>query len=147
MTTGERIESDFRRESKARNASAVSALRMLRAALKNAEIDKMKPLDERDVLSVISKEVKKLKDALESFVAGKRDDLAGQARNEIALLERYLPEQLTDDEIREIVKKRIATGTATAKDFGRVMSQVMKDAQGRADGSRVGAIVKEVLAP
>jgi len=147
MTTRERIESDFIREFKARNASAVSTLRMLRAALKNAEIEKMAPLEEADTISVVSKETKKLKDSLESFVAGKRDDLAAQARQEIGLLEQYLPQQVSDEELRGIVRRAIAaTGAQTPKDAGKVISLVMKEAQGRAQGGTVSNVVKEDLA-
>jgi len=147
MTTKEIIDNDFIRESKARNAFAVSALRMLRAALKNAEIEKMKPLEEQDVISVISKEAKKLKDALEMYVTGKRDDLVEQAKKEIALLEAYLPKQLSDEELLAIIKAKIAElGANSPKDFGKVMGVVMKEAQGKADGTKVSAKIKEELA-
>ncbi len=147
MTTRERIENDFTKELKARNASAVSTLRMLRAALKNAEIDKMKPLEEPDVVDVIGREVKKLRDGLDSFVAGKREDLAAQARQEIAVLEAYLPAQLDDDALRGLVQEKIAAaGPLTQKDFGRLMKEVMEAAKGRADGAKVSKFVKEALA-
>jgi uncharacterized protein YqeY len=147
MTTRERIENDFTKEFKARNASAVSTLRMLRAALKNVEIEKMKPLEEAEVVDVIGREVKKLRDGVESFVAGGREDLAGSARQEIALLETYLPAQLDDAGLRELVgAKAAAMGPLTEKDFGRLMKEVMKEVAGRADGQKVGAAVKAVLA-
>jgi uncharacterized protein YqeY len=147
MTIRERIEQDFIREFKAKNEAAVSTLRMLRAAIKNAEIEKMKPLEESDIMDVLGKEVKKLKDSLEAFSAGGRADLADKAKAEIALLEAYLPAQLDDDALRAIVKERAASvGAAGPKDFGKVMSEVMKEAKGRAEGSKVSAMVKEVLA-
>ncbi len=143
MNTRERIENDFTTAMKARAGATVSTLRMLRAALKNAEIDKMKPLEEADVVDVIGKEVKKLRDAFDSYVAGKRDDLAENARTEIATLEAYLPAQLDDDALRAIVRAKAEGGTA--KDFGRIMNEVMKEAKGRADGSKVSRFVKEAL--
>lgn len=147
MTTRERIDTDFTKELKARNASAVSTLRMLRAALKNAEIEKMRPLEEADVIDVIGREVKKLRDGLESFVAGGREDLASQARDELALLASYLPAQLDDDGLRELIRRKMeASGPLTAKDFGRLMNEVMKEAKGKADGGKVSALVKEALA-
>ncbi|HSD12577.1 MAG TPA: GatB/YqeY domain-containing protein [Patescibacteria group bacterium] len=147
MTTRERIEQDLTKELKARNASAVSTLRMLRAALKNAEIDKMKPLEEADVIDVLGREVKKLRDGLESFVAGGREDLAAPARQEIALLETYLPAQLDDAGLKSIVEQKLqAIGPLTEKDFGRLMKEVMKEAQGRAEGARVSKAVKDALA-
>lgn len=147
MTTRERIEQDFTKEFKARNASAVSTLRMLRAALKNAEIEKMKPLEEAEVMDVLGREVKKLRDGLDSFVAGGREDLAAQARQELDLLKAYLPEQLDDDGLKAIVKQKMATmGPLTEKDFGRLMKEVMEEAKGRAEGNKVSKAVKEALA-
>jgi uncharacterized protein len=146
MTTRERIDGDYTHEAKARNAPVVSILRMLRAALKYAEIEKMKPLTEEETIEVVSRELKKLKDSLESFRAGKREDLANQAIAEIGVLERYLPQQMSDDELDAAAKAKLATmGEVTAKDFGRIMSEIMKDVKGRAEGGRVSAAVKRVL--
>src|SRR5512142_3140412 len=136
MTTRERIEQDLTRELKARNASAVSTLRMLRAALNNFEIEKMKPLDEADVLDVLGRELKKLRDGLESFAAAGREDLAAPARAEIALLQTYQPAQLDDDGLKAIVQQKLqAMGPLTEKDFGRLMAEVMKEAKGKAEGA------------
>lgn len=147
MTTRERIEQDFTKEFKARNASAVSTLRMLRAALKNAEIEKMKPLEEADVIEAIGREVKKLRDGLESFVAGGRADMAEAVKAEIALLQAYLPEQLDDAALATIVKAKMeALGPLTDKDFGRLMNEVMKEAKGRAEGTKVSKAVKDAMA-
>ena len=147
MTTRERIDSDYAREAKARNAAAVSTLRLLRAALKNAEIEKMKPLEEAEVVDIIGKEVKKLVDALDSYRAGNRQDLAAQAESEAAFMRGYLPEQLSEEALKKLVAAKIAAlGAATVKDFGRVMSEVSKETKGRADGGRVSALVKAALA-
>ncbi|MFH2063128.1 MAG: GatB/YqeY domain-containing protein [bacterium] len=143
MDTRERMDKDFTGAVKARDAFAVSGLRMLRAALKNAEIEKMSPLVEEDVIDVISKEMKKVKDSLESFESAGREDLAEQSRREIELFSRYLPEQLTDDELKSIVKKVIAEGSAG--NFGQVMSAVMVEVKGRASGGQVSKMVKEEL--
>lgn len=146
MVTRERIEQDYIAAVKGRNASVVSILRMLRAALKNAEIDKMAALDESDVIDVIGKEVKKLKDALESFVQGNRPDLIAQTEGELAVLGGYLPEELGDDELRAIVRqKREMLGELTPADFGRLMKEVMAEVKGRAQGNKVSAMVKEEL--
>jgi uncharacterized protein YqeY len=147
MNTRERIDNDFAKEFKARNASATSTLRMLRATLKNAEIEKMKPLEEEEVVELVGREVKKLKDAMESFKAGGRQDLIAQTDAELSVLGAYLPAQLDDDALRAIVKEKVAAaGAVTAKDFGKIMAEVMKDAKGRAEGSKVGQLVKEALA-
>lgn len=131
---------------KAKNAAALSTLRMLRSALKNTEIEQMKPLDEAGVLAAISREVKKLKDGLDSYVAGNRADLAEQAKAEIALLEAYLPTALTDDELRALVREQIkAVGATSMKDMGKVIGAVVKAAEGRADGTRVSNFVKQEI--
>ncbi|MFA6603614.1 MAG: GatB/YqeY domain-containing protein [Patescibacteria group bacterium] len=147
MTTRERIDADCSEAAKARQADKLSTLRLLRAALKYVEIEKMKPLAEEDVIEVVGRELKKLRDALESYVAGKRADLAAKAEAEMAILQAYLPEQLGDEALKELVRQKIAViGTVTAKDFGRVMSEVMKEAKGKADGTKVSAAVKEIIA-
>jgi hypothetical protein len=146
MSTRELIDSDYAREAKARNAEAVSTLRMMRAALKNADIEKMKPLEEAEVVEVIAREVKKLKDSVESFRAGHREDLAAQVEKEIALMSRYLPAAMTEQELSDLIRtKAQAIGAATAKDFGRLMGEVAKETKGRADGSKVSAAVKQFL--
>lgn len=147
MNTRERIDNDFAKEFKARNASAASTLRMLRAAIKNADIEKMKPLEEEEVVELVGREVKKLKDAMDSFKTGGRNDLVAQTEAELAILSIYLPAQLDDDALRAIVKDKVAAaGAVTAKDFGRIMAEVMKDTKGRAEGAKVGQMVKEAIA-
>ena len=146
MDTRERMDKDFIGAVKARDAFAVSVLRMLRAALKNAEIEKMSALVEDDVVDVIAKEIKKVKDSLESFESAGRADLADKARQEIEIISRYQPTQLTDDEIRTVIKKVIADfyGDGTAN-FGQIMSSVTKETKGRAAGAKVSQLVKEEL--
>lgn len=146
MGMRERIEQDYIVAVKAKDASVVSILRMLRAALKNTEIEKMAELDESDVIDVIGKEVKKLKDALESFEQAGRDDLINQTKGELETLGKYMPEEMGDDELRVIVsEKRKAMGDLTQADFGRLMKEVMAEVKGRAQGNKVSAMVKEEL--
>lgn len=107
----------------------------------------MKPLEEAEVVDVIGREVKKLRDGLESYVAGGREDLAAQAKTELALIQEYLPAQLDDEGLREIIRMKMeSSGPFTQKDFGRLMKEVMEEAKGRADGGKVSAMVKEALA-
>ena len=142
----DRLNQDYIAEAKARNAFVVSTLRMLRAAVKNEEIDKGKELDDEGVVSVISREVKKLKDSLQSFQDAGRDEMAESAKKEIEILEKYLPAQMNDDELKDVVKKVVADlGNVTPGDFGKVMGATMKETKGKADGNRVSAMVKEVL--
>lgn len=142
----QRLDNDLITAMKARDAFAVSVLRMLRAAIQNAEIEKRGELDEDTILALMKSEVKRLRDALEQFRSGGREDLVEKNEKEIAFLEKYLPAQLNDDALRAIVKDVIAgSGEVTPKDFGRVMSAAMKEAKGQADGGRVRAFVKEML--
>jgi uncharacterized protein YqeY len=146
MDTREKIEKDFISSVKARDAFVVSALRMLRAALKNAEIDKRSRLEEADVIDIVGKEVKKVKDSLESFKLGNRADLVEKAEKEIKILEQYLPAQLSDEELRHLIKNKISEmGELTPADFGRIMSEVIKVAKGKADGGKISRLVKECL--
>ena len=119
---------------------------MVLSAVKNREIEKRSELDEDEVVAVIASEVKKRKDSIEAFKQGHRDDLVQKEEKELAILERYLPKQLSEEPIREIVKKVISGIGATAlADFGRVMGLVMLQIQGRADGQVVSKIVKEEM--
>lgn len=143
----ERIETRFKESMKAKDAEALSTYRMLRSELKNASIEKRKPaLDDDEALEVVSRELKKLKDSLQDFTSAGRDDLAEKARKEIALLTEFMPEQMSEDEVRAAVKEAIASAGASApSDFGRVMGAVMKQVKGRADGALVTKVAKEEL--
>lgn len=141
------IESRYLQAMKAKDAAAVSTLRMLRTAIKNAEIEKrVEALTDDQAIEVIGREAKKLKDALADYKAGNRDDLASQAEAEIAIVSTFLPAQMSDDEVREIVKaKAAALGLSGEAAFGRLMGEAMKELKGKADGAVVGAAVKEAL--
>lgn len=124
----------------------LSVIRMARANIKNIEIDKKRELNDDEVLAVLMKEVKMRQDSLEEFTKAGRDELAEQAKQEIAILRKYLPEQLADDELRALVQEAIdETGAASQKDMGKVMAAVMPKTKGRADGKRINAMVRELL--
>lgn len=126
--------------------ATLSTLRLLKSAMKNKQIDVQHELSDEEVLGVIRTQVKQLKDGLESFVSAGREDLASQARAEIVVLENYLPKQISDEELTEIVKKTIEeTGVKTKQEMGKAMGAVMKAVQGRADGTRVKQIVESML--
>ncbi len=147
MSLRKEIEEKFTAAMKARDAAKVSALRMLRAALKNAEIEKRVPeSSDEEVVEVVGREVKKLKDALTDFAKAGRSDLIDQTEKEIGLLAGFLPAQLTEDEIRSVVRtKAEALGLSGEAAFGRLMGEAMKALKGKADGALVGKIVKEQL--
>lgn len=126
-------------------------LRMLVSAVKNKEIEKRSGgkaaiLSDEEIVGVIRAEVKKRKDAREQFTKGGREDLAEKEFYEQAVLEDYLPQEMSDDDLEKIVVAAIASlGASGEKDFGRVMGEVMKKVKGQASGERVSACVKNRL--
>lgn len=145
MTLVERIQSDTTAAMKARNESALSALRLAVTALKNKQIDLGHPLTDDEARQVIKTMVKQYGDALADFEKAGRADLATKQKAEIELLNAYLPAQMSEAEIEPIAKKIIADLGATQKDGGRVMGAIMKEIAGRADGNAVKAVVSKLL--
>jgi len=141
------IENRYVQAMKAKDADAVSTFRMLRAALKNAEIDRqIKELDDAQTLEIVGREVKKLKDALADFEKAGRQDLMARTGAEVALLTQFLPAQLSDGEVAAAVaQKATALGLSGEAAYGRLMGEVMKELKGKADGAAVGKAVKEFL--
>jgi uncharacterized protein YqeY len=120
---------------------------MLKSAIKYREIELMKPLDDAGVLAVVAGEIKRRRDSVEQYRAGKREDLATKEEREIAALQGYLPQQLAPEELEAKVAQAIAaTGAKGAKDMGAVMKALMPEVQGRADGKVVSELVKRKLA-
>lgn len=144
--TKNRLQADVVAAMKARDKHRLGILRQLQAALKQVEIDKRRDLDEQAVLEVMQAYAKKVRDTLSSAEQADRDDLAAAARNELALVETYLPVPLSDAELGAIVAAAIAeTGAAGPRDMGKVMQAVMPQVTGRAEGGRVSAMVKSRL--
>jgi hypothetical protein len=124
-----------------------TTVRMALAAIKQAEVDKRTELDELTVIALLQKEIKNRKEAIEEAKTAGRDDLIGDNEAEIAVLEEFLPEAMSTDELREIVSAAIAeTGAASMADMGKVMKVALEKVAGRAPGSEVSAIVREQLA-
>ena len=149
MGLKEKIESDFKKALENKESEKISVLRLLKAALKNREIllrGKDKELDDNEITQVISREIKKRRESIAAFKKGNRLDLAEKEEKEIAILKEYLPEQLSDDKIKEIVKEKISEiGALGPSDFGKVMGVLMKELKGKADGAKVAEIVKKQL--
>lgn len=148
MSLKEKLTADMKEAMKAREEGRqrLGVIRLVRGAIRQQEIDGLRELDDEAVLSVISKEVKQRRDAIEEFQKGGRDDLVRQNEAEIAILMEYLPQQMTEDEVRSAVQEAIAaTGASTPKDMGKVMRELMPKVKGRADGKLVNQIVRERL--
>ncbi len=125
----------------------VSVLRMLISEINNKKIaDKVKELDDEKVVGLIQKMVRQHKESIEKFKQGNREDLVSKETDELAILEEYLPEQISDGELAGIVSESIAqTGATSPKDMGAVMGEVMKRVKGCADGKVVSKMVREKL--
>jgi uncharacterized protein len=150
MSLHDQIEADLRSSMKARDKARTSALRMLVAALKNrATADGLSPqgrLDDEVVHKVLATEVKRRREAAAAYADAGRDESAASEDAEAEIYEAYLREQLSDEELAAIVDAAIAeTGAQSPKEMGQVMKVAMAQVQGRADGSRVSALVKDRL--
>ncbi len=147
MALKEKVQQDLITAMKAKDEAQLSALRLLKTAIMKFETagDKKIAGDE-EVLQLIGKEVKQRKDSIEQFEKGGRTELAEKEKLEMAFLLTYLPQKLTEDEIRSIVKEVIAsTGAASKSDLGKVMGALMPRVKGRSDGAMVTRIVQESL--
>jgi len=144
-----RLAEDMKLAMKEKEAGKLrlSTIRMVRAAVKNLEIDKKRELTEEEVLEVLAREVKMRRDASEEFQKAGRDDLVQAEQAEIAILSAYLPKQLDETEIRQLVRTVIAeVGASSEKELGKVMSALMPKVKGRSDGKLVNTIVRAELA-
>ena len=148
MSLKDKLTEDMKQAMKDKEAGKLrlSVIRMVRAAIKNVEIDTKAELAEEDVIAIVAKEVKMRRDSMEEFKKGQRDDLVAQLEQEIEVLLPYLPQQLTEAEVREIVTEAVAiAGATSSKDMGKVMAVLMPKVKGRADGKLVNNIVRESL--
>ncbi|MBK7744226.1 MAG: GatB/YqeY domain-containing protein [Betaproteobacteria bacterium] len=147
MTLKARITEDMKDAMRAKDSARLSTIRMLLAAIKQREVDERIELTDADVLGVIEKMLKQRRDSIAQFEAGKREDLAAIERAEIAVLQAYLPQQLTAAEIDTLIAEAIAaTGAAGLAGMGKVMAAVKPKLAGRADMGEVSARIKARLA-
>ncbi|PWK08402.1 GatB/YqeY domain-containing protein [Tumebacillus permanentifrigoris] len=146
MSLTERLTIDMKQAMKDKDKVRLSVIRMVRTAMKNLEIDAKRELSDEDVITIMNRELKQRRDSLQAFISGGRQDLVEDANAEIQVLISYLPEQLSEDEVRAIVKDCIAETGATGKsDMGKVMSALMPKVKGRADGKLVNQVVSQEL--
>lgn len=146
MGISERVSADLAKAMKEREASVVDTLRMLRAAVKNAEIEKGKPLDDEGIVVIARTMIKQLRDSIEQFKSGGRQDLVDKSEAEIVTISSYLPPELSDEEVKRAVLRAISSLGATGpKDFGKVMGSVSVELKGLVDGSRLSGVVKGCL--
>ncbi|OLN30473.1 GatB/YqeY domain-containing protein [Desulfosporosinus metallidurans] len=148
MTLKDRLVEDMKVAMKAKEEGKVrlSVIRMVRAAIKNAEIDKKIEFNDDQVIEVLAREMKQRRDALEEFKKADRPETVKALEGEMVILMDYLPQQLSEGEIRQLVQEIIATvGAQGPKDLGKVMGALSPKTKGRADGKLVNLIVREML--
>jgi uncharacterized protein len=149
MGISEQIQTDMVAAMRSRDELRLSTLRMVKAAIKNKEVDKRAPLDDKEVQQILSTLIKQRRDSIEAFTKGGRQELADKEAAEIKLIEDYLPKAMGDEQIAEAVKATIAEmGSPTMKDMGTVMKNVMAKLQAtgaRVEGKTVSELVKKHL--
>lgn len=148
MSIKDRLTEDMKAAMKEKESGKLrlSVIRMARSAIKNIEIDKKKELSDEEVIEVLAREVKQRRDAIEEYDKANRQDIVDTLQKEIAVLMPYLPEQLSEEEIRSLVKEVIAeVQPQSPKDMGKVMGKLMPKVKGKADGKLVNQIVKELM--
>ena len=146
MALKDQLMADMKEAMKAHDKDRLAVIRMVRGAIRQQEIDGKKELGDSDVIAVISKEVKMRKDSIEEFKKGDRQDLVEKTQAEIEVLMPYMPAQLSEAEVSELVKAAVEeTGAKTQKDMGKVMGKLMPKVKGCADGKMVNNIVRSML--
>lgn len=147
MTIQEKIQTQMTEAMRSKDQLRLSVLRMMKSAIKNKEIEKMKPLDHGEALSVLNTLVKQRKDSVDQFRKGGREELAQKEESEIKVIEEYLPAAASEDDIRKAIEEAVQeTGASSIKDMGKVMKAALARLAGKsADGSRVSQMVKEKL--
>lgn len=146
MTLYEQIKEDIKVAMKGKDMRTLDVLRLLASSLKNKGIEMKKELEDADVVSVVRSDMKKLQDALGEFEKAAREDLVEKTREEMEVLKKYLPPEMTDEDLRAKVSAKLEEiGAVDMKDFGRAMGELMNDLKGAVDGSRVKQMIEEVL--
>lgn len=146
MRVLDQLNQDMKDAMKAKDRESLTTIRMIKASIQNEEIDKGRELTADEEIAILSREKKQRLESLDEFKKADRSDLVEKLEAELKVVNKYLPEQLSDEEVRAIVSETIAeVGAESMKDMGTVMSAVMPKVQGRADGSQVNSLVREML--
>lgn len=146
MSFSERLNEDMKQAMKNKDKFRLTVIRMVRSAIKNTEIDQKRALDDDEVLDILQREVKQRKDSLQEFTKAGRDDLVADVQAEIAIISEYLPQPMTEEEIKAVVQQTLQeVGASSKADMGKVMGALMPKVKGRADGRLVNQIVQQLL--
>lgn len=146
LSLEEVIFNDMKKALKKNEKLKLSTLRLIRAAIKNAEISKKDKLTEDEVIGIVANNLKKLEESLDIFTKGQRPELADKAKKEIEIVKRYLPEQLPEEEVEKIVKATIIKfGFKDLQDIGPAMKEIIPQLKGKTDGKIVNKMVRDLL--
>ncbi|MFA6958278.1 MAG: GatB/YqeY domain-containing protein [Thermoanaerobaculia bacterium] len=146
MSLTEQVRADMTAAMKAKAAEKLSTLRMLQAALKNEQIEKMHELSDAEAAAVIRRAVKQRQDSIEQYEKAARQELADKEKRELAILETYLPKQMSDEALEALIKGLVAsTGATSKKDTGKVMKEIMANHRDEVDGKKVQEILGRLL--
>lgn len=146
MTTQEQLNADMKTAMKAHDKLSLNVIRMIKADMMNEKVKLGHDLTDEEMDAVVNRANKQRKDSLEEFKKGNRDDLVEQTEQELAVVAKYMPEQLSDAELRQIVQDTIdQVGASSKADFGKAMGALMPKIKGKADGGQVNKIVQEIL--
>ncbi len=146
MTLIDRLSEDLKESLKGRNSIKSSVIRLLKSNIKYREIEKKAPLSDEEVIEVIISGIKQRRDSIEQFSKGDRSDLVEKENAEIEILQAYLPQPLTDEELLKEVKAVIKeVGATSFNDMGKIMKAIMPRVKGRAEGTKVSSIIKELM--
>ncbi|MEL7646738.1 MAG: GatB/YqeY domain-containing protein [Sedimentibacter sp.] len=146
MPLKEKLMEDLKEAMKSKSKVKKDVVTMVRAAVKQREVDERVELADADIVDIIAKQIKQKKDSIPDFEKGNRQDLIDLTNEEIKILLEYLPPQLSDEELDSIVKQAIdETGAQTKKDLGKVMALIMPKVKGKADGKHVNEIVAKYI--
>jgi uncharacterized protein YqeY len=146
MSVADKLTNDLKKALKEGEKDALSVIRMVKAAVKNKEIEKGEPLSDDEIYGVIQSQVRQSRESLEQFLTGERKDLAENEEKHISILQSYLPKQLTAVELKSIIGEAIKdTGAKGPGDMGRVMKEIIPKVKGRADNRMLSELVKEAL--
>ena len=146
MTLKEKLLSDMKEAMKSKDSLKLGTVRSVISAVKNREIDLRKDLGEEEILAIVSREVKKRKEAANLYEKGKRPELQEKEIQEMKILQTYLPEQVSEEDLRERIQEVIAeTGAESMKDFGKIMKTLVPEFKGKADNALIKELTNEYL--
>lgn len=142
----EQLVNDMKAAMREKDSARLDVIRMLRAAVQRKEVDDRVELGDDEVLAVIQKQIKQARDSIEQFTRGGRTDLADKEKFELEVMQRYMPAQLSEDELQTLIREAInTTGAESIRDMGKVIGMLKPQVQGRADMAKVSQIIKSSL--